>query len=175
MKFIIILSLLFSLALLAQEIDPISEELDPTADEAVENFSPMPDESALIQSNEEGIALDGFDTVAYFNQQAAVRGVAQYNCEYQNKTWYFSSAENRDAFLSNPEKFTPQYGGFCAHSLTNNKLVKSNPESFGIRDNKLYLYLNDNVAEKDIKKKDNIFADTEKKRQNYWVNYENRF
>ena len=90
MKIIIILSLMFSLSLFAQELVPSAEELEPTADEVVENFSPMPDETALIQSNEEGIALDGFDTVAYFNQQAAVRGVAQYNCEYQNKTWYFS-------------------------------------------------------------------------------------
>ena len=175
MKFIIILSLLFSLSLLAQEIVPISEQLDPITDEAVENFSPMPDETALIQSNEDGIALDGYDTVAYFNQQAAVRGVAQYNCEYQNKTWYFSSAENRDAFLSNPEKFTPQYGGFCTHSLTGNKFVKGNPESFAIRDDKLYLYANDKVAAKDLKKKDNVFADAENKRKQYWTDFEVRF
>ena len=113
--------------------------------------------------------------MAYFNQEKAVKGTAKYNCEYQNKTWYFSSAENRDAFLSNPEKFTPQYGGFCTHSLTGNKLVKGNPESFAIRDDKLYLYANDKVAAKDLKKKDNVFADAENKRKQYWTDFEVRF
>ena len=129
MKFIISLSFLFSLSLFAEELVLNAEE---SAEETVsenQNFSPIPEEADLIQSNEEGVALDGYDTVAYFNQEKAVKGTAQYNCEYKNKTWYFSSAENRDAFLANPEKFTPQYGGFCTHSLTGNKLVKGNPES----------------------------------------------
>ena len=175
MKFIIILSLLFSLSLFAEELVPSAKESAIEAVSENENFSPVPNDANLIQSNEEGVALDGYDTVAYFNQEKAVKGTAKYNCEYQNKTWYFSSAENRDAFLSNPEKFTPQYGGFCTHSLTGNKLVKGNPESFAIRDDKLYLYANDKVAAKDLKKKDNVFADAENKRKQYWTDFEVRF
>ena len=102
-------------------------------------FSPVPSENQVI-ANADGVAIDGFDPVAYFDEGQAVKGVEIHSCEYLNRTWHFSSAENRDKFLSNPEKFSPQYGGFCAHSLGRNKLIASNPKAFSIRDDKLYLY-----------------------------------
>lgn len=181
MKFLSILifsASLFSLSLFAQELSSDKELLMPETGKLVpdtEAFSYTEHSNFSVISNEEGVALDGFDTVAYFKQEKAVRGTSQFSCEYQNKTWYFSSAENRDAFLSNPEAFTPQFGGYCAHSLSNNKLVRSNPESFSVRDNKLYLYVNDSVAKKDIEKEKNIFANHDKKRKKNWSKFESRF
>ena len=176
-SFFIVFASLFSLSLFAQDLTPSKEKLIPETGKLVpdtKEFNPTTLISP-VQSNEEGIALDGFDTVAYFKQERAIRGTAQFSCEYQNKTWYFSSAENREAFLANPEDFIPQYGGYCAHSLSNDKLVRSNPESFSIRDNKLYLYVNDNVAKKDLEKKENIFANHSKKRKKNWFKYESSF
>ena len=86
-----------------------------------------------------------------------------------------SSAENRDKFLSNPEKFAPQYGGYCAHSLTSNKIVYSNPESFVVRDDKLYLYAEERAAVKDTGRKDNIFAKKKSNRDDNWLTYQLSF
>jgi len=137
-------------------------------------FSPMPSESR-IQANEEGVAIDGFDPVAYFDQGEAVKGLETHSCEYLNKTWHFSSAENRDKFLSNPQKFSPQYGGFCAHSLSRNKIVESNPQAFAIRDDKLYLYVNDNIANKDIKRDEITFKFNKTERDKNWLTFHSDF
>lgn len=145
-----------------------------TAQDEAENFSPV-EEPSLIQSNEEGVAIDGYDPVAYFSQNKAVKGTSVHSCEYQNRVWHFSSAENRDKFLSNPEKFAPQYGGYCAHSLSNNKLVESDPESFVVRDDKVYLYANNRLADIDGEREDNIFANKLKKRNTNWLEFKSSF
>ncbi len=131
--------------------------------------------SALIQANEEGVAIDGYDPVAYFDQGKAVPGEKAHNCEYLGKQWYFSSAENRDKFLANPDKFAPQYGGYCAHSVGSNRLVRSNPESFAIRDGQLHLYVNDRLAEKDLKKDKIKFSFDKQVRDNNWLTFQSDF
>lgn len=137
-------------------------------------FSPMP-AAQNVQANEQGVAIDGFDPVAYFDEGKAVKGDEIHSCEYLNKTWHFSSAENRDKFLSNPEKFSPQYGGYCAHSLTKNRLVESNPEAFAVRDDKLYLYVNENQAKKDTKRKETKFKFNKTERDKNWLTYQSDF
>lgn len=141
---------------------------------AEENFSPI-EKPTSVQTNDEGVAIDGYDPVAYFDQDKAVKGLSIHTCEYLDATWYFSSAENRDKFLANPEEFAPQYGGFCAHSLNKNKIVDSNPQSYLIRDNKLYLYLNEGLAEKDGKRKENIFSKNKSVRDSNWLTYQAEF
>jgi len=138
------------------------------------NFSPV-EKPSTVQTNDEGIAIDGYDPVAYFDQDKAVKGLSIHNCEYLNATWYFSSAENRDRFLANPEEFAPQYGGFCAHSLNKNKIVESDPASYLVRDKKLYLYINESLAKKDGKRKENIFSKNKDVRDNNWLTYQKRF
>ena len=157
-----------SCSLSAQET-PTPKTVFKTVDQqAVTQFSP-------IQTNSQGIAIGGYDPVAYFDQNEAVKGSSEFNCEYSNTTWYFSSAENRDKFLNNPEKFSPQYGGYCAHSLTSNKVVHSDPESFVIRDEKLYLYSAQQAAVKDVDRKENIFAKKKKKRDTNWSTFQVNF
>jgi len=142
--------------------------------ESQPGFSPVPSENQVI-ANADGVAIDGFDPVAYFDEGQAVKGVEIHSCEYLNRTWHFSSAENRDKFLSNPEKFSPQYGGFCAHSLGRNKLIASNPQAFSIRDDKLYLYANKGLASKDAKRDDIKFKFNKTERDNNWFTYQSDF
>ena len=144
------------------------------AADTTENFSPV-DKPAHVSTNAEGVAIDGYDPVAYFDKEQAVKGTATHTCEYNNATWHFSSAENRDRFLENPEKFSPQYGGYCAYSIANEKLIVSDPEAFTIRDDKLYLYRNDNLGVKDVKKSDISFSKAKTKRDNNWLTYQQGF
>lgn len=60
-------------------------------------------------------------------------------------TWYFSSAEHRDLFKEKPESFAPQFGGYCAYGVSQNYLVKIEPENWTIIDGKLYLNFNNSV------------------------------
>ena len=99
------------------------------------------------------VAIDGTDPVAYFNESKPVQGSSQYKHQWKGTTWYFSSAENRDLFAQSPEKYAPQYGGYCAFAMANGDLVPIDPEAWSIVDGKLYLNYNQQVKsrwEKDI-------------------------
>jgi len=136
--------------------------------------SPVPKQSQ-IYANEEGIAIAGYDAVSFFDGNAAVVGQAEHSCSYLGKTWHFSSKENRDRFLASPEKFTPEYGGYCAHSIGKGDLVKANPEAFLIRDEKLYFYANQSFRNKEAKRGTVDLGDLIKKRKANWSKYEASF
>lgn len=141
---------------------------------AADQFSPV-DDPVRIQVGSDGVAIGGYDPVAYFDQNAAIKGAAQFNCEYQGAMWHFTSAENRDRFLAAPERFAPQYGGYCAYSVEQNKIVTSNPETFLVRDDKLYLYVTDALSEKDSNKTSKAFERGQSKRDKNWLTFESRF
>jgi len=130
---------------------------------------------SLVQVNEEGVAIGGYDPVAFFLQDAAIVGQPEYSCSYLGKTWHFTSEENRDRFLSEPEKFTPEYGGFCAHSLGKGTLVEADPEAFLIRDEKLYFYANDSFRNKEKKKSEIDFSGLITKRKANWSKFKYSF
>ncbi|MDD9909240.1 MAG: hypothetical protein OXR62_06060 [Ahrensia sp.] len=105
-------------------------------------FMPMDDAwagQAIFTGSTDGIAINGYDPVAYFKQNAPVEGSADYTTLYKGVTWRFSSAENRDLFIADPEKYEPQYGGYCAYAVAKNQLAKTEPDAFSIVDGKLYL------------------------------------
>jgi YHS domain-containing protein len=87
----------------------------------------------------DGAAIKGFDAVAYFKTNKAVKGSDQYTATYKDSTFHFSSAENRDVFVANPEQYAPQYNGFCAYGVAKGAKAKVEGESFTIVDGKLYL------------------------------------
>ena len=92
---------------------------------------------------ENNLAIKGYDPVAYFNQKKAIKGKKELAQTHQGVTYYFSSNENKEAFLKNPETYEPQYGGWCAFAIgDDNKKVPINPETFKIVDGKLYLFDN---------------------------------
>ena len=143
-------------------------------EQATPQQSPI-EATALVQTNEEGVALNGFDVVSYFSENQAKQGLDSFSCEYNNTIWHFSSEQNRDEFLANPDKYLPQYGGYCAHSLSNNQLVKANPEVFSVRDNELYFYANQRVLEKDIDVDNDKFNLRKKKRDRNWLELQREF
>lgn len=92
---------------------------------------------------EKGIAIQGYDPVAYFTSNKATQGTKDMAVVYQGATYYFSSTENKEAFKKNPTKYEPQYGGWCAYAMGHDgSKVEIDPETFKIIDNKLYLYYN---------------------------------
>lgn len=90
-----------------------------------------------------GIAISGYDAVAYLTQSKAVKGKKENSHVYEGITYYFSSTANRDLFKANPAKYEPQYGGWCAYAMGNDGTkVEVDPETFKIVDGKLYLFYN---------------------------------
>ena len=92
---------------------------------------------------DKGIAISGYDPVAYFQQGKAVRGKKEFAVFIQGVSYYFSSLENKEEFKKNPAKYEPQYGGWCAYAMgKDGSKVDIDPETFKIIDGKLYLYYN---------------------------------
>lgn len=92
---------------------------------------------------EKKVAIQGYDPVAYFKQNKAVKGKAALATFYEGVTYYFSSPTNKDSFAKNPVGFEPQYGGWCAYAMgSSGEKVEINPETFKIIDGKLYLFYN---------------------------------
>lgn len=90
---------------------------------------------------ENGLAIQGYDPVAYFTQNKAVKGSGAYSYSYKNVTYRFSSAANRDLFEKSPEKYEPAYGGWCAYAMgATGEKVEVDPETFKIKDGKLFLF-----------------------------------
>ena len=90
-----------------------------------------------------GVALGGYDPVSYFVGPKALRGDKQYVFTDQGALYYFSSAANRDLFKTNPSKYEPQYGGWCAFAMgKDGTKVEVDPATFKILDGKLFLFYN---------------------------------
>lgn len=97
-----------------------------------------------VFANEQNIAINGYDAVAYFNQHEAVRGNNEHAVKKNGATYYFSAAENAKTFKTNPNAYQPQYGGYCAFAMgMKGARVPSDPTTFKIRDGKLYFFFND--------------------------------
>lgn len=95
-----------------------------------------------------GGAISGYDPVAYFTQGKPVKGLSEYALAYRGATWKFSSAENRSQFKRTPEKYAPQYGGYCAYAVSRGYTASTDPEAWTIVDGKLYLNYSLGVRDK---------------------------
>jgi len=90
-------------------------------------------------NTEQGLAVKGYDPVSYFVTGKPTLGFAQFATTYKGAIYRFSSAENRARFIATPEKFLPQYGGYCAYAVSLNKTADIDPDEWTIVDGKLYL------------------------------------
>jgi hypothetical protein len=86
-----------------------------------------------------GIALQGYDVVAYFTEGRPVQGSPSFAHTWEQTTWHFASAANRDAFARAPQEYAPQYGGFCAYGVSRGYAVDIDPNAWTIVDRRLYL------------------------------------
>ncbi len=94
----------------------------------------------VVNVDKSGVAIQGYDPVAYFTDGAPAQGSAAHTADWQGAVWHFASAVNRDAFVAAPEKFAPQYGGWCAYGATKGYAAETDPANgWTVRDGKLYL------------------------------------
>lgn len=96
----------------------------------------------MVLNAPDGVALAGYDTVAYFTENAALRGVVEHGVKWRGAMWYFVSDANLERFEMDPKSFVPQYGGFCAYSAAHGRKVPGDPASFLVHGGKLYLVNN---------------------------------
>jgi hypothetical protein len=89
--------------------------------------------------NTRGTAINGYDAVAYFKQNMPVAGLDIYLTDWSGSKWKFSSQANLDSFKLAPERYVPQYGGYCAYGCSENHKSPTDPNAWTIVGNKLYL------------------------------------
>lgn len=111
--------------------------------------------SAKHVNTENGIAIQGYDPVAYFENSKAIKGNKEVTATFQDATYYFSTENNKTLFLKNPTQYIPQFGGYCAYGMSEGYEAPIKPEAFTIVDNKLYLNYNLKVKETWLKDQTN--------------------
>jgi hypothetical protein len=92
-----------------------------------------------VNKNGSGVAIKGYDAVAYFTDSKPIKGSPAFAHQWMGATWHFSTAAHRDEFARTPEKFAPQYGGYCAYGVSQNHTAPIDPEAWTVLDGKLYL------------------------------------
>ena len=102
-----------------------------------------------------GKAIDGYDPVAYFTNGEPTEGDKDFQYEWNDATWYFVSEQNLEKFKVSPEKYAPQYGGYCAWAVSQGYTASTDPEAWEIHDGKLYLNYNKSVRQTWLKDKEN--------------------
>jgi len=91
------------------------------------------------------VAIEGTDPVAYFTESRAVEGKSNLIAEWNGAVWRFVSEENRKKFESDPARYAPQYGGYCAWAVSKGYTASIDPNAWSIVDGKLYLNYSKNV------------------------------
>ncbi len=92
-----------------------------------------------------GVGVGGYDAVAYFAEGKARAGDPAISTRYHGVTYRFVSKAHRDLFKADPEKYLPQYGGYCAYAVANGATAKGEPEDWTVHGGKLYLNFSDEV------------------------------
>lgn len=134
------------------------------------SFGSLQAADVSVSVDKNAVILNGYDAVAYFTKSSAVKGSQNYTAVHNNSIYQFSSAKNRDTFNKNPEKYAPQYGGFCAYGAALGKKFEVDGKAFEVVDNKLYVNKNAEVYEiwdkeeaKNIKTADKKWVDIKDK------------
>ena len=91
------------------------------------------------------LAVGGYDPVAYFAAGMAEKGSSELTYEWMGATWQFASVQNRELFHANPDKYAPEYGGYCAYAVANGATASGDPEVWKVVDGKLYLNVSKSI------------------------------
>ncbi len=102
----------------------------------------------IYTAKRSNLALQGYDTVAYFTVGEPTKGSAEYATTYNGAEFRFASEENLNLFLGNPEQYAPQYGGYCAWAVAQGKTAKGDARRWAVVDGKLYLNYNKGIQRK---------------------------
>ncbi|HEY1060262.1 MAG TPA: YHS domain-containing (seleno)protein [Daejeonella sp.] len=95
----------------------------------------------------DGKAIKGYDPVAFFKESKPVKGSESISFQYKDATWLFSSSENLESFKKSPEKYAPQYGGYCAYGTAGGHKAPTQTDTWTVVDGKLYFNYNTKVKE----------------------------
>ena len=101
-----------------------------------------------VNKNRSGVAIKGYDPVAYLSIGKPLKGSAQFFHQWMGANWNFASAENRDMFAADPQRYAPQFGGYCSWAVSHNYTADIDPEAWKIIDGKLYLNYSKDVQKK---------------------------
>ncbi|WP_221031140.1 YHS domain-containing (seleno)protein [Actomonas aquatica] len=108
--------------------------------------APLFGQSAVNVAGASNVAVNGYDTVAFFTESKPVHGSLDYSAEYQGATYYFANAKHQKLFKANPERYAPQCGGYCAYGASLGYILPVDVNTWVIVDDKLYLNLNPDIA-----------------------------
>lgn len=108
------------------------------------------------------LAFHGVDPVAFIDIENRANGTARYTSVHDGVAYYFSSRENADKFEKNPSRYQPQNGGFCTFGVSVGKKFDGNPQYADIVDNKLYVFLNEEIYKEYIKDRKGTIRKAEK-------------
>ena len=107
-----------------------------------------------FRTDRHGVALQGYDAVAYTKDNQPSKGNAKFQVEWKGAKWYFANEAHQQLFQDNPEAYAPQYGGFCAYAASQGAKAPVDPKVFTVYKNKLYLNLNRQIQRVWEKRKD---------------------
>jgi YHS domain-containing protein len=102
----------------------------------------------LVNVDRHGLAIQGYDPVAYFTDNRAVRGTDQFTSTRNGATYRFASAEHKATFDADPAKYEPQFGGYCAYAASKDSLAKITPQAFEVVDGRLLLQYDLSIRDK---------------------------
>ena len=108
-----------------------------------------------VNMTSKGVAIKGYDPVAYFSDNGPVRGVPEFKYVWKSAEWRFASSDHLEMFKKDPEKYAPGYGGYCAYAISQGRTADIDPGAWTISEGKLYLNLDKDVQrlwEKDMQK-----------------------
>lgn len=125
-------------------------------------FAPAHAKDAIYTSFLNNKAISGYDAVSYFQDGGPKEGSKNYSTTYMDADWYFTSQENLDLFVANPEKYAPQYGGYCAYAVALGSTAKGDPLQWHVENDKLYLNINKSIKKKWLGDIDGYLAKSEK-------------
>jgi hypothetical protein len=103
-----------------------------------------------LKMREDGVAIQGYDTVAYFTDSRPMQGKAELEYVWGEQRWWFATAEHRDLFAADPERYVPRFGGYCTGGLSLGYKMVADPENWHIVDGTLYLHHSERSRDKAI-------------------------
>ena len=106
-------------------------------------FAALAHAGEVVNINKNGLALQGYDPVGYFTDGKPVKGSPEFTATYKGATYQFASAQHRDTFNQSPQKYEPQFGGFCGYAASINKLAPIEVEYFQVLHDRLVLQHNE--------------------------------
>ena len=109
-----------------------------------------------------GIAIKGYDPVAFFVESKAVKGSDTFAYKWQDATWLFSTKANLAAFKANPEQYAPQYGGYCAYGTADNHKAPTETDTWTIVKDKLYFNYNAAVKKEWLQQQEELIKKADK-------------